>query len=146
MHPVTGLSEAVLHEVSPRGSVRLAMVRTVDANGTLELVGFEAAQVLSNVKVGAEAAGSFAVCMDLTDQGNLCVVLAIIGIDDLIGALRDATAFNAARGKDVKPLIFQVGRSQLALHPDGRIRIKGDDVQIEAHGRMKLEGAVIDLN
>lgn len=146
MRSVTGLSETALQEISPNSNIRLAMVRAVHASGTLELVGFEAAQVLSNVKVGAEAAGSFAVCMDLTDQGNLCVVLAIIGIDDLIGALRDATAFNGARGKNAKPLIFQAGRSQLALHPDGRIRIKGDDVQIEAHGRMKLEGAVIDLN
>ena len=146
MRPITGLSEPTLHEISPRGNFRLAMVRAVHGDGTFDLVGFETVRVLSNLKVGTDAVGSFAVCMDLTDQGNLCVLLAIIGIDDLIGALRDATAFNGARDKNAKPLIFQAGRSQLALHPDGRIRIKGDDVQIEALGRMKLEGAVIDLN
>lgn len=39
-----------------------------------------------------------------------------------------------------------IGQSQLFLHADGRIRIEGADIRIDAHGRLCLGGAYIDLN
>lgn len=56
-------------------------------------------------------------------------------------------AAQAAKAPQVETdIVLRAGRSELRLHADGRIRIKGDDVRFEANGRMGLAGAFIELN
>jgi hypothetical protein len=43
-------------------------------------------------------------------------------------------------------LILRAGRAELRLHADGRVRVKGDDVLVEAQGHVALSGATIALN
>ena len=38
------------------------------------------------------------------------------------------------------------GKAQIRLHPDGRVRIKAEDVTLDSAGRLALRGAFIDLN
>lgn len=46
-------------------------------------------------------------------------------------------------GNDV---IVGTEKAQIRLTPDGRVRIHGEDIKVEARGRMALGGATIDLN
>ena len=43
-------------------------------------------------------------------------------------------------------LILRAGRAELRLYADGRVRIVGDDVKVEAQGNLGLIGATIALN
>jgi hypothetical protein len=46
----------------------------------------------------------------------------------------------------VQDLILRAGRAELRLHADGRVRMTGDDVLVEAQGQVALSGATIALN
>ena len=139
-------ADALSHRAltSGTGAVRLALIRAVNADGSVELVGSDRT-VLVATRLDEQAIGSFAVCLDLDGDLPVTVVIGAVGMAEMFSALQDATDFNKNRG-DAEPIVFRTGRSQLVLQPDGRIRIKGDDVKVESLGRMKIEGAVIDLN
>ena len=62
-----------------------------------------------------------------------------------------AAAARAVAGIDAAPdddgwLVIGTGKAQICLHPDGRVRIKAEDVTLDSAGRLGLRGAWIDLN
>lgn len=123
-------------------NIRLVPVTATTDDGSPVLVGNTSA-ALSAVRVTEDDVGSLAVCLDINAQAPLTFVLGVVTIEATISALQSA---QPAQQGGAKPLVLKCGRSQIALHPDGRVRIKGDDVRLESMGRMKIQGAVVDLN
>jgi hypothetical protein len=66
--------------------------------------------------------------------------LAVLGY---VGAAQIAGLTGA---RPVQDLILRAGRAELRLHADGRVRMTGDDVLVEAQGQVALSGATIALN
>jgi hypothetical protein len=69
-------------------------------------------------------------------NGQLAV-LGYVSAAQIAGLTGDAPA---------QDLILRAGRAELRLHADGRIRMVGDDVLVEAQGQVALSGATIALN
>jgi hypothetical protein len=64
-------------------------------------------------------------------------VLGYVSAAQIAGLTGDAPA---------QDLILRAGRAELRLHADGRIRMMGDDVLVQAQGQVALSGATIALN
>ncbi|SOC04350.1 hypothetical protein SAMN05877809_103181 [Rhodobacter sp. JA431] len=82
--------------------------------------------------------GQIAVCRDLPGK---VVVLGYVGA----AAVR-AVAQAQTSPSDDGWLEIGTGKAQIRLHPDGRVRIKAEDVTLDSAGRLALRGAFIDLN
>ena len=120
----------------------LHLIESVAQSGEVRLVGSEGRPVLCLSSFGDDAVGNFAVCTQMNDSSAALVVLGHISITSIALALADERSVS----QPARPLVLKCGRSQLQLHPDGRIRITGDDIIVESNGRMGLRGAVVDLN
>jgi hypothetical protein len=120
----------------------LHLIESVAQSGEVRLVGCEGRPVLCLQSFGDDTIGSFAVCTQMNGNPTALVVLGHVPISSIALALADERSLSQA----AKPLVLKCGRSQLQLHPDGRVRITGDDIIVESNGRMGLRGAVVDLN
>ncbi|HRK42233.1 MAG TPA: hypothetical protein PLH11_04245 [Gemmobacter sp.] len=100
------------------------------------LAGVDPAAILDLAHV-PPAPGLIAVCRDMPDR---VVVLGYAGAAQVqLGAAQlvpDSDGW----------LVIGTGKAQIRLHPDGRIRLKAEDVTLDSAGRLGLRGAWIDLN
>lgn len=78
-----------------------------------------------------------AVCKTTSPQGQL-VILGYVS--------RNAAAAAAGKKPEEDDVVIGTEKAQIRLTSDGRVRIYGEDVKVEARGRMALDGATIDLN
>ncbi|RVV98314.1 hypothetical protein EKE94_05130 [Mesobaculum littorinae] len=90
------------------------------------------ARILATSPFGAGDVGRIAVCQAVLDQDEATVVA--------LGVVHEDPA------PDDAPLVLRAGAASLALHPDGRIRLEGEDVAVDAARTLRLAGARIDLN
>lgn len=100
------------------------------------LGGVTASSVLDLAHIPA-ASGLIAICRDTATQ---VVVLGYVGASQT-----RAVGVDGATDDDGW-LVIGTGKAQIRLHPDGRVRIKAEDVTLDSAGRLGLRGAWIDLN
>ena len=131
-------SSPALPVISGALALTLRLVESVGADGKPLLADCADKVVLAPAAFPQNAAGSFAVCL-ATDTKTLLVLGHLPASE-----IADALAFQPAH--DERPLTLKCGRSELVLHPDGRVRITGDDVVVQSNGLMGLRGAIVELN
>ena len=127
-------------------------------DGVPVLLGLEDRRVLVFERLADAAVGRMAVCRTPCNGEGLVVVLGCIDAAALPAgppawpATAQATAPAAVAvqrggaGAEDAPVVLRSGKSSLTLHPDGRVRLEGADVRVEADGTTALRGAVIKLN
>jgi hypothetical protein len=120
------------------GTLDLIPVIESEADGTPILEGQTGGSVLALDPVPQGTDGALlAVCKRMGTDGRVAV----------LGYVPAATAAVAgARVAGLGDIVLRTGRSMLRLTPDGRIRIKADDMTLDSNGRLALSGAFIDLN
>lgn len=113
------------------GRLRLRRILSVSETGRPVLDGTNA-RILAAGKIGHGDIGRLAVCQDLIDEHeHLVVVLGVLAED------HDA---------DPGPLVIRNGEASLTLHPDGRIRMRGADIAMDAEKGFSVAAGRIDLN
>lgn len=133
---------------APRGDLRMRPVLGLSQSGGPLLAGVAQFPILDLAQV-APAAGLIAVCRDTPDQ---VVVLGYVGAMEARAATVPPVAPQGAPSTVAGEidadgwLVIGSGKAQIRLHPDGRIRIKAEDVTLDSGGRLGLRGAWIDLN
>lgn len=121
------------------GSEGLVLRRVLACqSGVPELEGFGNHRVLALQWFDGGAAGRLAVCCIPHNAEDMVVVLGILA--------PNVTSEPAPPGDAQSPVELRSGRSAIALHPDGRVRITGDDVRVESNGVATVRGAVVKLN
>lgn len=119
------------------GELRLYPVLGADDAGTPFLMNAPAGTALVVLEpMTGPAEGRAAVCKPFGD--NQLAVLGYVGTDDIARA--------AALTPGPREVVLGTGKAKLRLTADGRVRIEAEDVQLKAHGRLKLAGARVDLN
>ncbi|MBY5931938.1 hypothetical protein KUV51_02900 [Tateyamaria omphalii] len=113
---------------------QLHRILSVNAAGVPQLEGTNA-QVLTTTRFTPDTVGQQAVCQTVRDA-DVSTLIAL-------GVTADA-ADSAA--DDNTPLVLRTGDASLALYPDGRIRMTGEDIAIDAATGLNLVAARIDLN
>lgn len=128
----------LIHDGRPSADLQLRPVLAVDADGRPVLAGSGSKPMLILSDAAVPVPGMIAVCKDISDQ---IVVL---------GYAFPPKAVPAETGQVLPDeegwVTLGCGKAQIRLHPDGRIRLKGQDVTIDSAGRLGLRGAWIDLN
>ncbi len=120
------------------GTLDLIPVIDTEADGTPILEGQTDGSVLALDPVPAGAQdGLLAVCKRMGTDGRI----AVLGY---VPAAKAAVA--GAKVAGLGDIVLRTGRSMLRLTPDGRVRIKADDMTLDSNGRLALSGAFIDLN
>lgn len=116
------------------GTLRLCRILAVGDDGVPVLEGTNA-RVLTAGRAQPGDTGRLAVCQDVSDtaEGMMIVVL---------GVLADAPQ----TVPQDQPLTLRHGLASLALHPDGRIRMTGVDIALDAQRGFSLQAGRIDLN
>lgn len=117
------------------GLVLLPITGCDDA-GRPQLAGAQSAMILDPMPQG-DPCSYLAVCKHAQMDGRL-VVLGYVPLADAV------VAVGAARPQ--QDIVIGTGKAQLRLTRDGRVRVTGEDVRMNARGRMRLGGATIDLN
>lgn len=107
----------------------LHRIMAVTPEGLPVLAGVNARVVAVQV-FDAGAVGGQAVCQLTTDPEGLIVALGLLG---------------EARSADA-PLELRCGKAALVLAPDGSVRLTGSDVELQSTGRLRVDGALIELN
>lgn len=121
----------------------LHLILEVSASGVPTVAGIDPARVMTGNPFAQDAVGCLAIGMELA--AGPVLLLGHVPFDAIARAFSQG-AVKTANNAPEKPLSLKCGRSELRLYPDGRIRILGDDVSIEALGRMAMKGAVVELN
>ncbi|ABD55934.1 hypothetical protein [Jannaschia sp. CCS1] len=112
---------------------QLREVLAVSANGVPTLNGSNA-RILATARFSEAEIGAKAVCQPVLDADEpTLIVLGVIQPD-------------APQDNDDAPVVLRSGAASLALHPDGRIRMTGEDIAIDAAAGLNLLAARIDLN
>ena len=78
-----------------------------------------------------------AVCKHAQMDGRL-IVLGYVPLAEAVVAV--------GKARPDQDITIGNGKAQIRLMADGRVRISGEDVRVGARGRMRLNGATIDLN
>ena len=121
----------------PAGDLVMRPVLGLTQSGGPILAGV-AAEVILDLAQVPPATGLIAICRDLPDR---VVILGYVGA----AQARAVTMPETVTGADGW-LVIGTGKAQIRLHPDGRVRIKAEDVTLDSAGRLGLRGAWIDLN
>ncbi|MGV1755017.1 hypothetical protein [Agrobacterium sp. CG674] len=121
----------------------LYLILAVSASGVPTVAGIDPSQVMTGNPFSQDAVGCLAIGMELA--AGPVLLIGHVPFDAICRAFSQGAAQTANTAPE-KPLSLKCGRSELRLYPDGRIRILGDDVSIEALGRMAMKGAVVELN
>ena len=122
------------------------------ADGTLDLIPVIDSEADGTPILEGQTDGSVLALDPVPDRsdGALLAVCKRMGTDDRIAVLgyvpAAAAAVAGARVAGLGDIVLRTGRSMLRLTPDGRIRIKADDMTLDSNGRLALSGAFIDLN
>jgi hypothetical protein len=112
------------------GQFHLRRVLSVSATGVPVLDGTNARLVVTG-RFGEGDVGRLAVCQSAAeDEGPMVVVLGVVA---------DVEA-------EEGPLRLGRGEAMLELHADGRVRLRGSDVAVDATGALRMVAARIDLN
>jgi len=122
---------------APGGDLVMRPVIGTTAEGLPLLAGVESGRVL-DLSTMSPAPGQVAICRD--SRGHVAV-LGYVGAAQLQAASR---AVHLPDGDGWLTIGFE--KAQIRLHPDGRVRIKAEDIALDSSGRMALHGAWIDLN
>lgn len=137
---------SVIPKAGDDSGLTLHLVSSLSDSGEPQLIGVDRKRVLITRNFGSEIVGAFAVCMPIISGEQPSVaIIGYLSVDQIITSFASASISKTAL-QDHSPLSLKCGRSELRLYPDGRVRILGDDVSIEALGRMGLKGAVVELN
>ncbi len=116
------------------GQFRLRRILSIGDDGRPTLEQSNARVMMTGRASGADV-GRMAVCQDLIDEDvATVVVLGVVAEGDTDGRTDDA------------PMVLRHGAASLSLHRDGRIRLKGDDIALDAAAGMRFLAAKIDLN
>lgn len=126
-----------------RGQFCLHLILEVSDTGDPIIAGMDPANVISGTRFGADTVGCLAIGINLA--AGPVLLIGHVPLDAIARAFSQGALSPAHKQADT-PLSLKCGRSELRLYPDGRVRILGDDVSIEALGRMSLKGAVVELN
>lgn len=121
----------------------LHLILDVSAAGVPTVAGIDPGRVMAGNPFAQDAVGCLAIGMELATGQVL--LIGHVTIDTIARAFSQGVTSTVSTVSE-KPLCLKCGRSELRLYPDGRIRILGDDVSIEALGRTALKGAVVELN
>lgn len=114
------------------GNLRLCRILSIAANGRPVLEGTNA-RILCAGRAQASDIGRMAVCQDIAEADeSLTVVLGVL--DD------------ERKPQDDGAVIIRNGQASLALHPDGRIRMTGRDIAMDAEQGFAVLAGRIDLN
>ncbi|WP_323718038.1 hypothetical protein [Paracoccus aminovorans] len=125
-------------EAAAQGDLQLRLVLGRGADGLPVLAEPAPGALLVLSDLPQAAAGLVAVCRDIPGR---TVVLGYVT------AAQAARAGLAQGGADAEGWVsIGCGKAQIRLHPDGRMRLKAQDITIDSAGRMGLRGAWIDLN
>jgi hypothetical protein len=116
--------------------LQLRPVLSVAPGGTVVFADVSQGAEILDLAPAPPAAGMIAVCCDL--PGRL-VVLGYVGAQAVRAVAQACPA-------DDGWLVIGTGKAQIRLHPDGRVRVKAEDVTLDSAGRLALRGAFIDLN
>jgi hypothetical protein len=108
----------------------LMKVLATMADGSPVLAGAQGRQVVAIAPAGPDHCGRMAVCQPFGPNGDKLAVLGYLA--ETVAAPTD--------------LILSAGKAALHLHADGRVRLTGKDVRVEAAGLMALRGAHVALN
>jgi hypothetical protein len=123
--------------VMPAADLVMRPVLGTDPNGVPMLAGVASTAILDLAQV-PPVVGLIAVCRDMPDR------VVVMGYVDAAQARAVATV--QAKTDADGWLVIGTGRAQIRLHPDGRMRIKAEDITLDSAGRLGLRGAWIDLN
>lgn len=114
------------------GQFRLFRIASVSARGALGLEGTNAKLILTGTPTPADV-GRQAVCHEVIDgEGETLVV---------IGVVRDSEAV-----EEDGPIVLRNGAATLSLHKDGRIKLRGSDIGLDADAGLRMKAARIELN
>lgn len=127
-----------------RGQFCFHLILELSDAGVPVLAGVDPAIVISGTQFGAHTVGCLAIGINLAPGAVL--LIGHVPFDVIARAFAHEGASLQRQKTAESPLSFKCGRSELRLYPDGRVRILGDDISIEALGRMGLKGAVVELN
>lgn len=119
------------------GDLVMRPVLGIAADGCA-LLGGVAANIILDLAHAPPAPGLIAICRDTPTH------VAILGYVEAAQA-RGVAGIDAAHDDDGW-MVIGTGKAQIRLHPDGRVRIKAEDVTLDSSGRLGLRGAWIDLN
>lgn len=108
----------------------LHRVLAVTAEGLPVLAGVNA-RVVATQRFTPDAVGREAVCQMATDPEGLIVALGVLA---------------GPAGADPGVVELRCGKAALTLAGDGSIRLEGSDVRLTSSGRMRVSGAIVDLN
>ncbi|MFV0473944.1 MAG: hypothetical protein ACK5MQ_07010 [Pikeienuella sp.] len=133
--------QAAISPAERLASANLALhaVTGIRPDGTPELEGAAGRRVVALEPAPLLADSLIAVCKPFGSDMEQLAVLGYLSPSQLVTQVVKAPQVET-------DIVLRAGRSELRLHADGRIRIKGDDVKFEANGRMGLTGAFIELN
>lgn len=92
------------------------------------------ARILTTARFSEAEVGRRAICQNVVDADE--PTLIVLGI---VAEPEGDTADDA-------PLVLRHGAASLELHPDGRIRMSGEDIALDATAGLRLLAATIDLN
>lgn len=116
------------------GQFRLRRILSIGDDGRPTLEHNNARVVMTGRASGADV-GRTAVCQDLIDEDEaMVVVLGVVAEGDTNDSPDDG------------PMVLRHGAASLSLHRDGRIRLKGEDIALDAAAGMRFLAAKIDLN
>lgn len=113
--------------------LRLRRVLSVDAEGAPVLDGVNEALILLANLTDADI-GRMAVCGVARNVPGVLIVLGCLAADEEVPKATDA------------PLVLERGAASIALHPDGRIRVRGADMGIDVETGFQVDAGRIDLN
>lgn len=149
-HELSLSTSTLLTQVRDRTGTTLPLVlhliKAVSANGDVQLANCGGRPVLCPQKFTHDVVGSFAVCVEMDGTSTALLVLGHLPLEAMATALAGNSTTGPTGSQQIQPITLKCGRSQLQLHPDGRIRITGDDIIVESNGRAALRGAIVDLN
>jgi len=125
-------------ETTAKGDLQMFALAGVAEDGSPILLGPDPASVLALEPAPERTEGLVAICKTYGPGGKKLAVLGYVGRD----ALTRVAATHSSNGD----VVLGTGKAKLRLCADGRVRLEGEDVKLQSHGRMALRGAYINLN
>lgn len=123
-------------EASATGELQMFALAGVTEDGAPILLGADPKTVMALEPAPADTEGVIAICKSF-DGGKLAV-LGYVGRTEFA----KVAAAQVVKGD----VVLGTGKAKLRLTADGRVRLQANDVKLESHGRMVLNGAYINLN
>ncbi len=119
-----------------QGAINAFDLREVAAVGPggVPTLGGSNASILTTARFASADIGRQAICQDVLDAEEPTLIV--------LGIVADAVPLP----DDETPLVLRTGAASLVLHPDGRTRMTGEAIAIDAAAGLTLLAATTDLN